>query len=227
MKSFTHSLRKRFAFTIAELLVAAGITGVTTGACMMAFMAFQRCYELSIARSGVRSNVGRFFDALEIDLRNATTLTAGVSGTTNVLPLTITIPQRYSDYEATGPMAGDPERAATRVEPTYDVQKKCLTLPQTVTVTYSLAANDASTRNLLRSITWTPAGGATKTASRIIATVPLDTTITFNSTTGGLLAATDLALVATISAQSNSKVGRTSAPIGAAGTVFLRTKAIK
>jgi hypothetical protein len=195
---------------------------------MMAFMAFQRCYELSMARSGVRSNVARFFDALEIDLRNATALTAAVSGAKNVLPLTITVPQRYSDYEASGSMAGDPGRTATRVEPTYDVKKKSLTLPQSVTVTYALAANDASTRNLLRTITWTPSGGgASKTASRIIATVPLDTTITFNSTTGGLLASSDLALVATISAQSNSKVGRTSAPIGAAGTVFLRTKAIK
>ena len=218
---------KRRGFTIAEFLVAAGITGVVTGACMMAFMAFQRCYELSITRSGVRSNVARILDALEIDLRNATALTAGVSGSTNVLPLTITVPQRYSDYEASGPMAGDPGRAATRVEPTYDTKTRSLTLPKSVTVTYALAANDASTRNLVRTITWTAPSGGPKTASRIIATVPLDTTITFKSTTGGLLAATDLALVATISAQSNSKVGRTSAPIGAAGTVFMRAKAIQ
>ena len=222
-----HVHGKRRGFTIAEFLVSAGIAGVVTGACMMAFMAFQRCYELSMARSGVRNNVARFFDALEIDLRNATALAAGVNGTTNVLPLTITIPQRYTDYEASGSMAGDPGRAAARIEPTYDTKTRSLVLPKSVTVTYAFAANDASTRNLVRTITWTPPAGGTKTAARIIATVPLDTTITFRNTTGGLLASTDLALVATISAQSNSKIGRTSAPIGAAGTVFLRAKATK
>lgn len=218
---------KRVAFTLAEMLVAAGITGVVAGVCMTSFVAFQRCYELSMARSGVRSNVVRLFDALEIDLRNATALSAGVSGTNNVLPLTITVPQRYSDYETEGSFAGDPGREATRILPTVDTKSGKLSFTRAITITYALVANDATTRNFTRTVSWTPLAGSAKTASRVIATVPLDTTITFKSPTGSLLGATDLALVATVSAQSNSKAGRTSAPIGAAGTVFLRTKSIK
>src|SRR5678816_196738 len=85
------------AFTLAELLVAAGITGLIGSICMVSFVAIQRCYELSMARSGVRTNVVRILDAMEIDLRNAASITAAVSGAENVLPLTLSIPQRYSD----------------------------------------------------------------------------------------------------------------------------------
>jgi hypothetical protein len=215
------------AFTLAELLVAAGITGLIGSICMVSFVAIQRCYELSMARSGVRTNVVRILDAMEVDLRNASSLTAAVSGGENVLPLTLTIPQRYSDYEPAASMAGDPGRAATRLLPTFDVKTAKLQFPEPITVTFSMAAAGATAKDLTRAVTWTAPGGAKQTASRVIATVPADTKITFGNATGGLLTANDLSIVAKVSAQSNSKAGRTSAPIAAASTIFLRTKSLK
>lgn len=219
--------RRRAAFTLAEVLVAVGISGLIASACMVAFVAFQRCYELSMARSGVRSNVLRALDAMEIDLRNASAVSAGVSGTSNVLPLIITIPQRYSDFETTVAMAGDPSRVAKRVQPTFDPKTGKLTFANNVTVTYALVDGIAGARNLTRTATWTSPTGVNQTASRVIATMPTDTTITFHSPTGGLMTADDLALVASISAQSNSKIGRSSAPIASKSTIFLRTKSLQ
>lgn len=215
------------AFTLAELLVAAGVTGVVAAVCMTSFVAFQRCYELSMARSGVRANVVRIFDALEIDLRNAATVTANVSGAMNVLPLTVSIPQRYSDYEPAAAMAGDPSRIATRLEPEFDPKTGKLGFPRSIVVTYALVDAGTATKNLTREVRWTPLSGPAQTATRVIATVPADTAITFQDPSGGLLSADDLALVARVSAQSNSKAGRSSAPIASVSTIYLRTKSIQ
>ena len=215
------------AFTLPEVLVAIGISGIIAATCMVTFVAIQRCYELSMARSGVRTNVVRMLDAMEIDLRNAESLTAAASSGKNVLPLTITIPQRYSEYEPAASMAGDPGRSATRVQPTFDPNTGKLKFPRSMTVTYAMEPASNATQNLTRAVEWTAASGVTQKATRVIATVPTQTTVTFQDPTGGLLTADDVALVARVSAQSNSKLGRTSAPIAAVSTIFLRTKSLQ
>jgi hypothetical protein len=227
MRSMRWRRERSAAFTLGELLVAAGVAGVIAAVCMTSFVAFQRCYELSMARSGVRTNVVRLFDALEIDLRNATTVTANVSGSVNVLPLTLSIPQRYSDYEPAAAMAGDPSRTGTRLEPEFDPKTGKLGFPRAITVTYALVDAGTATKNLTREVRWTPLSGPAKTATRVIATVPADTAITFQNPSGGLLTTEDLALVARVSARSNSKAGRSSAPIAAVSTIYLRTKSIR
>jgi hypothetical protein len=227
MKNTRNRMRSTGGFTLVEFLMAAGITGVIAGACMLAFVAFQKCYELSMARSGVRQNIVRLFDALEIDLRNATAVVAAVSGSNNVLPLTLTLPQRYSDYETAGPLAGDPGRDATRLPPTFDTKTGKLGFSKSITVTYSLAPNQPSTQNVIRAVSWTSLAGAKRSAQRVIATVPTTTTVAFRDRSGVLLNGTSLAIAANVSAQSNSRIGRSAAPLVLASTVFLRTKALK
>jgi hypothetical protein len=160
-------------------------------------------------------------------MRNATSLTAAVSGADNVFPLTITLPQRYSDYETAGPLAGDPGRSATRLAPTFDTKTGKLVFSKSVTVSYSLVKSQAATQDLVRTVSWTSLAGAKRSAQRVIATIPTTTTITFRDPSGSLLTGTSLAIAAKISAQSNSKIGRSSAPLVLSSTVFLRTKALK
>lgn len=125
--------------TLAEIMVALAILGIVLSMCYGSSVALQRGFAATTSWADARTNQVRVLDSLAVDLRNATatSFTTSADGLTNTLPLTLTIPMRYSAYETTGPLAGDPARSATVVNPGVNTTTRSgMQYSDTVTVTY-------------------------------------------------------------------------------------------
>lgn len=108
-----HTFRKNKAMTLVELLVTLGVSIVVMGFVFIPFIALQQGFNFSINWSETRLAQTRLIDAMAQDMRNATAVTAA----NGALPLTLTIPIRYSAYETTGGFAGDPQLGSTLLPP--------------------------------------------------------------------------------------------------------------
>ena len=125
--------------TLVEIMVALAILGIVLSICYGSSVALQRGFASTTSWADARTNQLRVLDSLAVDLRNATatSFTTSTDGLTNTLPLTLTIPMRYSAYETTGPLAGDPARSATVVNPGVNTTTRSgMQYSDTVTVTY-------------------------------------------------------------------------------------------
>jgi prepilin-type N-terminal cleavage/methylation domain-containing protein len=125
--------------TLVEIMVALAILGIVLSMCYGSSVALQRGFAATTSWSDARTNQVRVLDSLAVDLRNAiaTSFTTSADGLTNTLPLTLTIPMRYSAYETTGPLAGDPARSATVVNPGVNTTTRSgMQYSDTVRVTY-------------------------------------------------------------------------------------------
>lgn len=125
--------------TLPEIMVALAILGIVLSMCYGSSVALQRGFAATTSWSDARTNQVRVLDSLAVDLRNAiaTSFTTSADGLTNTLPLTLTIPMRYSAYETTGPLAGDPARSATVVNPGVNTTTRSgMQYSDTVRVTY-------------------------------------------------------------------------------------------
>lgn len=125
--------------TLPEIIVALAILGIVLSMCYGSSVALQRGFAATTSWSDARTNQVRVLDSLAVDLRNATatSFTTSADGLTNTLPLTLTIPMRYSAYETTGPLAGDPARSATVVNPGVNTTTRSgMQYSDTVSVTY-------------------------------------------------------------------------------------------
>jgi prepilin-type N-terminal cleavage/methylation domain-containing protein len=125
--------------TLPEIMVALAILGIVLSMCYGSSVALQRGFAATTSWSDARTNQVRVLDSLAVDLRNATatSFTTSADGLTNTLPLTLTIPMRYSAYETTGPLAGDPARSATVVNPGVNTTTRSgMQYSDTVSVTY-------------------------------------------------------------------------------------------
>ena len=125
--------------TLVEIMVALAILGIVLSMCYGSSVALQRGFASTTSWTDARTNQLRVLDSLAVDLRNATatSFTTSADGLTNTLPLTLTIPMRYSAYETTGPLAGDPARSATVVNPGVNTTTRSgMQYSDTVSVTY-------------------------------------------------------------------------------------------
>lgn len=125
--------------TLVEIMVALAILGIVLSMCYGSSVALQRGFAATTSWADARTNQVRVLDSLAVDLRNATatSFTTSADGLTNTLPLTLTIPMRYSAYETTGPLAGDPARSATVVNPGVNTTTRSgMQYSDTVSVTY-------------------------------------------------------------------------------------------
>jgi prepilin-type N-terminal cleavage/methylation domain-containing protein len=125
--------------TLPEIMVALAILGIVLSMCYGSSVALQRGFASTTSWTDARTNQLRVLDSLAVDLRNAiaTSFTTSADGLTNTLPLTLTIPMRYSAYETTGPLAGDPARSATVVNPGVNTTTRSgMQYSDTVSVTY-------------------------------------------------------------------------------------------
>ena len=125
--------------TLPEIMVALAILGIVLSMCYGSSVALQRGFAATTSWADARTNQVRVLDSLAVDLRNATatSFTTSADGLTNTLPLTLTIPMRYSAYETTGPLAGDPARSATVVNPGVNTTTRSgMQYSDTVSVTY-------------------------------------------------------------------------------------------
>jgi hypothetical protein len=231
MKNLRSMLGRRAtaAFTLAELAVGAGVTGVIATVCYVSYMALQRVQSACLARSDMRSNVLRIFDSLETDLRNATALTATTVGNRSELPLTITAPQRYTSYETGGPFAGDPSRIAARIAPTVVSTNGKIAVGANITIAYEWVVKASGSQDLKRTVTWMESG-TQKSGARVIASVPAASTLQFRSGTSSISApikATDASIVAALNAPFTAAQSGTGSPTTRESTIFLRRKSLK
>ena len=98
--------------TLVELMIALGIVGVVLLVCYSSSIALQRGFGYTSAWTEARMNQARVLDSLAVDLRNATKIAPFPP---SALPITLTIPNRYTAYRSTGPAAGDPAQTANAV----------------------------------------------------------------------------------------------------------------
>ncbi len=219
------------AYTITEMLIATGVFGVIAVICLTCFSRLQRFHALALARSGIRTEVVRLSNAMEVDLRSARALTCAVSGSENVLPLTLTVPQRYVSFETSSAMAGDPGRSTTRIQPTVNTTSGKLTISNDVTVSYATVANGTTAQDIQRTMTWTESG-VQKTATRTIATLPSTAIVRFrsgasSSSSPAPIATTDISLVARFNAPLALAQVTGTASVAMESTIFLRRKSLK
>jgi prepilin-type N-terminal cleavage/methylation domain-containing protein len=218
-------------FTLVEMLLSSAVSGVVLLMCFAGYVGISRMQTSSVARSNLRTEVVRLFDSLEMDMRDAKTVSAITSGSTSVLPLTLTMPQRYSSYETSADLSGDPGRSASRLQPTVSTTTGKLTFSNNITVVYAAVANGTGAQNINRTVTWTE-GGVQKSAARSVCTIPSTTTVQFRgssstSASPSPVTGTDIAVVAKVSAPLSGARSATAAPTTMEGTIYLRQKPLK
>lgn len=168
--------KTKTAFTIHEIMVAMAVASVVLSVGIICFLTLQRGFVYLGVWSDVRANQVRLLDAMALDLRAAYYVNS--TGTSGTLPITITLPQFYSSYEATSSdayngRAGDPGRnASTQVNLRARASRLLITGSNTATVTYSMTSNGDS-RIINRQIQWS--GGS---ATRQIANFSKNATVT-------------------------------------------------
>jgi prepilin-type N-terminal cleavage/methylation domain-containing protein len=118
MKFSINSLIRNAGFTMVELLLTSSVGAVVIAATLVGFVTVQRSGVVYMASSEARANQVRLIDALQRDLRNATSYTLGGGG---ALPITMSLPNRFSDYELTGNRAGEPKLGAGAVRPAVTI----------------------------------------------------------------------------------------------------------
>lgn len=213
-------------FSLAEMVVAMGVAVTLSAVCMLAFIGLQRAFTFCTSWSEARNNQVRAFDSLGMDFRNCKSITLNPVSTGAMTTLTMTIPRRYSTYERTGFMAGDPARTATRISPvvnTVNGKVQAANSNEMITVVYAWRTT-GSNKILTRAVTWDDSG-TTRTATRDVASFGTDVVISFANRSGNVLASTDTAVVTTI--QANNYTLKSTGKVTMSDTVILRARQIR
>lgn len=168
----TKTNRDTRAFTVFEMMIAASIFTVLAAITCNSLFQLQRSSFFVAAWSDIRINQVRLMDSLEVDLRNAKTITSGFGG---ILVTMTGTPQLYQQYEEAGVRAGDAGPSSVAAALTATSTGAGLVAPNDLTVRYSSSiAGGVQTIN--RTVTWME-GGAQKSATREIATFGTDAEI--------------------------------------------------
>jgi hypothetical protein len=178
--------------TLVELMIALGIVGVVLLVCYSSSIALQRGFIYTSAWTEARINQARVLDSLAIDLRAATKIDPFPPSTSLAtpapLPITLTIPNRYTAYRSTyvapglrDPAAGDPAQTADPVRaPTPGIINSRtgsnIKYDSTNTIDIEYALSPDGTR-ITRKIT----RGMASDASRDVAIFPNQATVTFRA----------------------------------------------
>ena len=225
MKLSTSTFLRRAGFTIVELVMATAVGGVVISASIAGFVTMQRSGVIYMASSEARANQVRLVEALQRDLRNATSYTLGTGG---ALPFTMVLPGRYSEYEAGGNRAGEPKHGsdAIRQKVKVDFRTGKAVTDTTATVRF-FATTEPRRRVVHREVTWTE-GGALKTASRPVAQLAQGATVNIAEIVEPIPQSTKTvvrsAVITVRSAAETQRNGRTPSTFAMSETVFLRGK---
>ena len=217
--------------TLVEIMVALAILGIVLSMCYGSSVALQRGFASTTSWTDARTNQLRVLDSLAVDLRNATanSFTISADGLTNTLPLTLTIPMRYSAYETTGPLAGDPARSAPEVNPgIYPTTGSGMQYSDTASVTYRYGGSGTK-RTIVRQ-------QIDNTASREVSTFTNYSSaslsdpdnilkVTFTNKDMQLISSSDTAVVVRIEASPDSRHPENKSVLN--DTVFLREATFK
>jgi prepilin-type N-terminal cleavage/methylation domain-containing protein len=217
--------------TLVEIMVALAILGIVLSMCYGSSVALQRGFAATTSWADARTNQLRVLDSLAVDLRNATatSFTTSADGLTNTLPLTLTIPMRYSAYETTGPLAGDPARSATVVNPGVNTTTRSgMQYSDTVSVTYRYGGSGTK-RTIVRLQVDNNASREVSSFTNYSSTSLSDPDnilkVTFTNKDMQLINSSDTAVVVRIEASPDSRHPENKSVLN--DTVFLREATFK
>ena len=217
--------------TLAEIMVALAILGIVLSMCYGSSVALQRGFAATTSWADARTNQLRVLDSLAVDLRNATatSFTTSADGLTNTLPLTLTIPMRYSAYETTGPLAGDPARSATVVNPGVNTTTKSgMQYSDTVRVTYRYGGSGTKrtiVRHQIDNNASREVSSFTNYSSASLSDPDNILKVTFTNKDMQLINSSDTAVVVRIEASPDSRHPENKSVLN--DTVFLREATFK
>ena len=217
--------------TLAEIMVALAILGIVLSMCYGSSVALQRGFASTTSWTDARTNQLRVLDSLAVDLRNAiaTSFTTSSDGLTNTLPLTLTIPMRYSAYETTGPLAGDPARSATVVNPGVNTTTRSgMQYSDTVRVTYRYGGSGTKrtiVRHQIDNDASREVSSFTNYSSASLSDPDNILKVTFTNKDMQLINSSDTAVVVRIEASPDSRHPENKSVLN--DTVFLREATFK
>jgi prepilin-type N-terminal cleavage/methylation domain-containing protein len=216
--------------TLAEIMVALAILGIVLSVCYGSSVALQRGFASTTSWTDARTNQLRVLDSLAVDLRNAiaTSFTTSADGLTNTLPLTLTIPMRYSAYETTGPLAGDPARSALGVEPSVNTTTGAMQYSDTVRVTYRYGGSGTKrtiVRHQIDNNASREVSSFTNYSSASLSDPDNILKVTFTNKDMQLINSSDTAVVVRIEASPDSRHPENKSVLN--DTVFLREATFK
>ena len=217
--------------TLAEIMVALAILGIVLSMCYGSSVALQRGFAATTSWADARTNQLRVLDSLAVDLRNAiaTSFTTSADGLTNTLPLTLTIPMRYSAYETTGPLAGDPARSATVVNPGVNTTTRSgMQYSDTVRVTYRYGGSGTKrtiVRHQIDNDASREVSSFTNYSSASLSDPDNILKVTFTNKDMQLINSSDTAVVVRIEASPDSRHPENKSVLN--DTVFLREATFK
>jgi len=217
--------------TLAEIMVALAILGIVLSMCYGSSVALQRGFASTTSWTDARTNQLRVLDSLAVDLRNAiaTSFTTSADGLTNTLPLTLTIPMRYSAYETTGPLAGDPARSATVVNPGVNTTTRSgMQYSDTVRVTYRYGGSGTKrtiVRHQIDNDASREVSSFTNYSSASLSDPDNILKVTFTNKDMQLINSSDTAVVVRIEASPDSRHPENKSVLN--DTVFLREATFK
>ena len=217
--------------TLVEIMVALAILGIVLSMCYGSSVALQRGFAATTSWADARTNQLRVLDSLAVDLRNATatSFTTSADGLTNTLPLTLTIPMRYSAYETTGPLAGDPARSATVVNPGVNTTTRSgMQYSDTVSVTYRYGGSGTKrtiVRQQIDNNASREVSSFTNYSSASLSDPDNILKVTFTNKDMQLINSSDTAVVVRIEASPDSRYPENKSVLN--DTVFLREATFK
>ena len=217
--------------TLVEIMVALAILAIVLSMCYGSSVALQRGFASTTSWTDARTNQLRVLDSLAVDLRNAiaTSFTTSADGLTNTLPLTLTIPMRYSAYETTGPLAGDPARSATVVNPGVNTTTRSgMQYSDTVRVTYRYGGSGTKrtiVRHQIDNDASREVSSFTNYSSASLSDPDNILKVTFTNKDMQLINSSDTAVVVRIEASPDSRHPETKSVLN--DTVFLREATFK
>ena len=217
--------------TLAEIMVALAILGIVLSMCYGSSVALQCGFAATTSWTDARTNQLRVLDSLAVDLRNAiaTSFTTSADGLTNTLPLTLTIPMRYSAYETTGPLAGDPARSATVVNPGVNTTTRSgMQYSDTVSVTYRYGGSGTKrtiVRHQIDNNASREVSSFTNYSSASLSDPDNILKVTFTNKDMQLINSSDTAVVVRIEASPDSRHPENKSVLN--DTVFLREATFK
>ena len=217
--------------TLVEIMVALAILGIVLSMCYGSSVALQRGFAATTSWADARTNQVRVLDSLAVDLRNATatSFTTSADGLTNTLPLTLTIPMRYSAYETTGPLAGDPARSATVVNPGVNTTTRSgMQYSDTVSVTYRYGGSGTKrtiVRQQIDNNASREVSSFTNYSSASLSDPDNILKVTFTNKDMQLINSSDTAVVVRIEASPDSRHSENKSVLN--DTVFLREATFK
>lgn len=205
------SPHNRRGFTLIEMLVTVAVGSMVIGFIFLSYINLQRKFAFAINWSEARLAQTRVLDSMAQDLRNATAI--AVSGTS--LPLTLTIPARFSGYESVGALAGDPQVGGTLTPLVVSSTTGKVIYPGgTITVTYEKSGNSINRRVTLSGVTPDPV--------RTVGTFGGGVSVTFLDRNGAAYTAKADTLVPTVSATTGGFSASKPVTTVMTDTVFLR-----